>query len=74
MAGQSTQFGSKLLRRCHEAHVARDRFKQHAGDLVAARAEQLPQGLDVVVLQHQRVLGATDRHPGAGGHAQGQRA
>ena len=39
----------ELRRRRHEAHVADDRFEDHAGDLVARRGERFGERGDVVV-------------------------
>ena len=49
---QSPEGPAELGRRGHEAHVADDRFEDHAGDPVALRREQLRERLRVVVPQH----------------------
>ena len=55
----------------HEIHVAGDRFDHHRRQLVAMFREAGLQRLDVVIGQHQRVLGDLGRHAGAGWVAEG---
>jgi hypothetical protein len=50
----------------HEVHVAGDRLDDHAGQLVAVGREGLLELLDVVEVEHGRVLHDLGRHAGRG--------
>ncbi|KAF1852355.1 hypothetical protein Lal_00037083 [Lupinus albus] len=71
---QAAHGAQEFIRSTHQVHVARHRFHDHAGNLVAGILEGLFQLGGVVVVQHQGVLGEVFRHPGRGRIAEGQQA
>ncbi|MNS62408.1 hypothetical protein D3C72_954670 [compost metagenome] len=64
----------KGRRGAHEVHVAGDRLDHQAGDVLAVQREGLFELLQVVVLEHQRVLHHLGRHAGRGRVAEGGQA
>ena len=68
---QSSERIAKLDRRSNAAHIAHDRFDNHASDPLAIRCESLFEGFGIVVLQHQRTFAhGAGGDTGRVGHAQ----
>ena len=67
---QLAQRPQKRFARDHTAHVAHHRLHDHGGDVLAFSLERFAKHFDIVVRQHQRVLGRAPGHAGRVGHAQ----
>ena len=71
---QRAQPGQEPRPRNDQVHVAGDRLDDHAGDVVALHAEGRLDGVEVVVGQHQRLVGDRRRHAGRRRLPEGERS
>ena len=72
--GEFAQGLDKAFRRPYQVHIARKRLNDDAGDFAADLREGFFKLGNVVVFQHQRVLGEIGRHAGGRRVAEGEQA